>query len=503
MRDAEMNPPIPKPADRNSLRRRCGLLLVVSVALGSVLPSPAGAGDADRDRRLSTTPRAFEGLTFHAAPKPLPKGAVTEDWPRFLGPTHNAVSRETKLLKTWPTTGPRLVWEMKTGAGFASPSILNNRLVFFHRVGDEARVECLDPASGKRYWQFAYSSDYKDRYGFNNGPRCGPVLDDGRVYVYGVEGKLHCLDLATGRLVWKRDISAEFKVPQDYFGVVPTPLVEGNLLIVNVGAPNGPCVVGFDKRTGKIVWKAGDQWGPSCASPIPGVVHGKRRVFVFAGGDSRPPTGGLLCIDPANGKIDFRFPFRSKSYTSVNASSPAIVGNQVFISSAYKTGGTLLDVLADGSHKVAWHSEGLRAHFTTPIAKDGFLYGFDGMSKSGMALTCVDLKTGDRRWRFQPDFPETVTIKGKQRIVHYTTGQGSLLFVDGRFLCLGEQGHLLWLNLSPKGYKEVARTWLFNADQTWGVPALSRGLLYVLQNNRDALTGTPPRLLCYDLRAAD
>ena len=221
-------------------------------------------------------------------------------------------------------------------------------------------------------------------------------------------------------------------MPQDYFGVVPTPLVEGNLLIVNVGAPKGPCVVGFDKRTGKVVWKAGDQWGPSCASPVPGVVHGKRRIFVFAGGDSRPPTGGLLCIDPANGKIDFRFPFRSKSHTSVNASSPVISGNQVFISSSYRTGGALLDVLPNGSHKVAWRTEGLRAHFATPILKDGFLYGFDGMSKRELALTCVDLKTGDRRWRAQPDFPETVTVNGEEQTVHYTTDHGSLLYVDDR-----------------------------------------------------------------------
>lgn len=497
MRDLEMNPCSPRLADKKSLRRRCGLL-VASVVLWLACPPSSKADDAGP----SAVPRAFEELTFHAAPKPLPQGAVTEDWPRFLGPTHNAISRETKLLKTWPTTGPKLVWEMEIGAGFASPSILNNRLVFFHRVGDKATVECLNPESGKRYWQFSYASDYRDRYGFNNGPRCAPVLDDGRAYVFGVEGKLHCLSLATGKVLWQRDISSEFKVPQDYFGVVPTPLVEGNLLIVNIGAPEGPCVVGFDKRTGKTVWKAGDQWGPSCASPIPGVVHGKRRVFVFAGGDSRPPTGGLLCIDPANGKIDFRFPFRSKSHTSVNASSPVIAGNQVFISSSYKTGGALLDVLPNGSHKVAWRTEGLRAHFATPILKGGFLYGFDGMNKNDMALTCIDLKTGDRRWRVQPDFPETVTVNGEEQTVHYTTDQGSLLCVDGRFLCLGQQGHLLWLDLSPKGYKELARAWLFSADETWGVPALSRGLLYVTQNKRDTLTGAPPRLLCYDLRAA-
>jgi len=94
-------------------------------------------------------------------------------------------------------------------------------------------------------------------------------------------------------------------------------------------------------------------------------------------------------------------------------------------------------------------------------------------------------------------------VKGKARTVHYSTDAGSLLSVDGRFLCLGQQGHLLWLDLSPQGYKELARAWLFSADQTWGVPPLSHGLLYVRQNKPDRRTGTSPRLLCYDLRAAE
>ena len=95
----------------------------------------------------------------------------------------------------------------------------------------------------------------------------------------------------------KRDIRAEYKVPQDFFGTASTPLVEGRLLIVNAGAPGGPCVVALEKATGKEVWRAGKEWGPSYASPVPAVVHGQRRVFVFAGGESDPPTGGLMCID--------------------------------------------------------------------------------------------------------------------------------------------------------------------------------------------------------------
>ncbi|MCG8408365.1 MAG: PQQ-like beta-propeller repeat protein [Phycisphaerales bacterium] len=437
-------------------------------------------------------------VTFHKKPKPLPKDAVTEDWPRFLGSSHNAVSRETRLLKDFPAKGPSLVWEMKTGEGYATPSILGNRLVFFHRVGDEDRIDCLDARNGRRFWTFSYPCRYRDRYGFSGGPRSSPVLDENRVFVHSVEGKLHCLDLQSGNVVWKRDTSSEYKVPQDYFGVVSSPLVEGDLLIVNIGAPGGPCVVAYDKRTGKVVWQTGDQWGPSCASPVPAMVNGKRRVFVFAGGDSRPPTGGLLNIDPAHGKIEYRVPFRSKTYESVNASCPVIVDDRVFLSSSYNTGGLLLDAKTG---KDVWCTRDFGAHFMTPIHKDGYLYGIDGSGGNNAALTCIDLRTGKAQWRTQPNFEENVVIQGEQRNVTYGIGIGSLLHVDGRFLCLSEYGHLLWLDLSPSGSRQLARTWLFSANQTWGLPVLSRGLLYINQNTKDTLNQTAPRLLCYDLRA--
>jgi len=253
-------------------------------------------------------------VTFHAAPKPLPPGAVTGDWPTFLGPTYNLASPETRLLKEFPPEGLRVVWEMKKGEGFAAPVVMGERLILFHRVGTEEVVDCLRPADGKRYWRFSYPSGYEDRYGFNKGPRASPVIGDGRVFTFGAEGTLHCLDLQTGRVQWRRDILTEFKVPQNFFGVGATPLLEGGRLIVNVGAPGGPCVAAFDAATGKQLWGAGDAWGPSYASPVPAVVHGQRRVFVFAGGESKPATGGLLCLDPANGKVDFAFPWRGTRY---------------------------------------------------------------------------------------------------------------------------------------------------------------------------------------------
>ena len=451
----------------------------------------------------SPLPDPHPGVRFHAKPKPLPAGAVTHDWTSFLGPTHNGVSSETRLLKDWPEGGPPLVWELAKGTGYTSPAIHRSRLVYLYRQDQEEIVDCLHPETGQRYWTFRYPTGYSDRYGYNDGPRCSPVIDGNRVYTYGAEGKLHCLDLESGAVHWKRHLSREFRVPQDFFGVASTPLVEGNLLIVNVGTPGGPSVVALDKQTGKLVWEAGDQWGPSYASPVPATVGGKRRILVFAGGESRPPTGGLLSIDPANGKIDFRFPWRSRSYESVNASNPVVIGNQVLISASYKTGAALLDLRPDGTQRVAWTAPHFGLHWNTAIHRDGYLYGFDGRNEPDAALVCVELKTGKEMWRAVPEWEETVEFGGRQVTRSFTTYRGSLLWADGHFLCLGELGHLLWLDLSPKGFRILSRAWLFAARESWSPPVLSRGLLYVSQNRRDFLRGGSPRLLCYDLRAPD
>lgn len=431
-------------------------------------------------------------------PRPLAPDAVTHDWASFLGPTHNAVSTETRLSRSLP---PPLVWEMEKGAGYTSPAVVGDRLVFFHRLGEHEVVECRRPETGALVWDCRYPTRYRDRYGYNNGPRASPVVADGRVFTLGAESRLHAFDLATGRELWSRDLRAEYDVGQEFFGTSSTPLVEEGRVVVNVGAPRGACVVAFDAADGRELWRAGD-WGAGYASPVPAVVHGRRRVYVFAGGESSPPTGGLLSIDPADGAVDFAFPFRSRTYESVNASCPVAFDDRVFVSASYRTGGALLRVLPDFSHEVVWTTREFALHFNTAVHRDGYLYGFDGRNQGDASLACVDAATGRVVWRETPTWTETFEQGGRRRQVRLGTARGSLLAVDGRFLALGELGHLLWLDLTPDGCREMARTWLAAAYESWTLPVLSRGLLYYVQNTRDLLTGAAPRLQCYDLREA-
>src|SRR5437870_8240109 len=175
----------------------------------------------------------FVGGQTHllSKPKPLAKDAVTHDWTAFLGPTHNAISTETRLSRRLP---PPLIWEFTKGTGYASPAIAGERLVFLHRLGNEEIVECLHAETGATNWQFRYPTDFEDRYGYNNGPRASPVIDGTSVFTMGAQGQLHGLDLGTGKLVWKRDLEREYRVRQDFFGAASTPLIDGPFVIVNV-----------------------------------------------------------------------------------------------------------------------------------------------------------------------------------------------------------------------------------------------------------------------------
>lgn len=459
-----------------------------------VAPAPTGAAPTPQPNPVAKT---------HRSPRPLARHAVGGDWATFLGPTHNMFSPETGITKEFPPEGLRPIWEMSKGDGFAAPAIVGDRLILFHRVGEHEVVDCVHAADGRRFWQFRYASAYRDRYGYNSGPRASPIISGGRVFTYGAEGRLHCLDLKTGHLLWQRDLATEFNVRQNFFGVGATPLVEGDKLIVNLGAPGGPSVAAFDVSTGRLVWGADDRWGASYASPVPALLHGQRRVLVFAGGESKPATGGLLSIDPESGRVDFRFPWRGQRYESVNAATPVVLGHRVFVTECYGTGGAMVEAQPDGSVRSVWTNPNFGLHFMSALPLGDHLYGVHGHGPSDAELVCVELATGREVWRTQPTWSEKIPGDRGTRDLTVGTFRASLLRVDGGTLCLGEFGHLLWLDLSPAGCRIVARTWLFAATETWTPPVLSRGLLYICQNTRDTLRGDPPRLLCYDLRAAE
>ena len=420
-------------------------------------------------------------------------GAQAADWPRLLGPADNATSPETGLLHALPKAGLRLVWEREKGSSFGGPAIVGERLAIFHRVNDREVVECLNAGSGDRFWKFDYPAPYRPRYGGSEGPRTSPVIDGGRVFTFGITGQLHCLDLAIGTVIWKHDLAREFEMGPAFFGYGSTPLVLGSRLIIQLGGKHEGKPVNtaaFDTASGKLLWTAQHPWGASYASPVPAKLHGRECVLIFAGGESRPPTGGLLIINAANGAVLGAAEHRADIAESVSASSPVVAAAEpgkparIFVSESYSAGGACFEVAPDFSIKPAWIASNFGLYWMTPLVRDGCLFGFTGMSERLSELACHEIASGKELWRSD--------LGGG-------FGRASLLAVDSGVLCLGEFGDLAWVELTPKGATVKSRGKLFNAPETWTLPAISRGLLYVSQNERGA-AGTKPRIICYDLR---
>jgi outer membrane protein assembly factor BamB len=428
--------------------------------------------------------------------------AFGSDWPKFLGPTGDSKSTEKGILTKWPAAGPKIVWQRELGAGYAPPTISRGRLYEFSRHRDKDRLTCLKSETGEELWRFEYESDYEDHFGYDNGPRCCPVVDDDRVYLYGAEGTLHCLNALDGKVLWRVDTAKKFNVVQNFFGVGSAPLVEGDLLITVVGGSpadtprvglrldlvkgNGSGVVAFDKRSGEVKYKLSDELA-GYASPMAVTVGDRRWCFVFA-------RGGLLGFEPASGKLDFHFPWRDENLESVNASNPVVVGDRVFISECYGIGSALLKFKPGGS-EVVWTDEkkgrakSLLAHWNTPIHIDGYLYGCSGRHTAGAQLRCIELETGKVMW----------TTTGRQAEDDLPFGRSSLLYVDGHFICLTEYGELIVLKVNPKKYEPVSRVLLRDKGGTpvpgfgppplleypaWAAPVLSHGLLYVRGKDR-------------------
>jgi outer membrane protein assembly factor BamB len=469
----------------------------------------------------------FDRLTFHAVPSPLADNATCSDWPAFLGPSNDASSPEQPLQKTFPEGGPRLLWRVNTGEGYTSPAIVGDRLLLFHALDGRETIECLHPETGRRYWSFDYPIQYQDRYGFGNGPRGSPTVADGVVVTLGVTSMLHGLDLATGKLLWSRDLRAEYHVPQDFFGHGSSPLIANGRVFVQVGgktepfdgfedrrerarklATRGVSVAAFDLKTGAVLWQAEDEWGASYASPVLTELHGKTKLLVFAGGESDPPTGGLLCLDPASGKVHHRFPWRADDYISATASNPVVIPgkNRVFLTTCYPKGrplgGVMVEFDASFQAREIWRSTKIGVHWMTPIHHEGHLYAIDGERENNSRFVCVDAETGTEVWSRTLEWEDNAFAPSarRSRPMRLSALRSSLLRCGDDFLCLGEVGSLHWLKLSPAGLEEHARAQLFYALHTWSLPAISRGLLYVRQQAPSLDGGSGPALLCYDLR---
>ena len=364
------------------------------------------------------------------------------DWPHFRGPNYDGVSDETGLLESWPEAGPKQVWRTKLGEGYSAVSVAGGKLYTMFSTGGDAYAVSMDAASGKERWRVRVDNAWKDGQG--NGPRSTPTVDGNTVYVVSGGGKLYALATADGKELWHHDLKAEYQARIPRWGFSCSPVVDGKLLLLEVGGAN-KLLVAFDKKTGAEVWATGDG-KPGYSTPLIIDVDGTRQALFFTGTQ-------IYAVSPENGELHWEYPW--KTSWDVNAAMPVLVAPKtVFIASGYDTGAALFKIGKNGAEEI-WRTRDMKNQFSTSVLHDGYLYGFNNK-----ILQCIDAKTGTRKWQARD------------------LGHGSLIYADGNLIVMGESGQLALVEATPEAYREKSKFQIFKG-KTWTLPTLSDGVLYV------------------------
>ena len=300
--------------------------------------------------------------------------AVAGDWPQILGPHRNGVA-DGERIQPWDAGGLRMLWTYPLGEGYAGPAVLGDRVVVFHRVEDVERVEALEAATGRSLWKADFRATYAPGVDPDTGPRCVPLIHDGAVYVYGAAGDLHGVRLADGKKLWSRSMLREFNGDDGYFGAGSSPLVVDGRLLVNVGGRGGAGLVAVGLADGATLWQATDERA-SYSAPTAVVLDGQPYVIFVT-------RLNVVCVDPRDGTVRFRFPFGQRGAT-VNAATPLVCDLGLFVTANYGVGARLAKISRDGFELIWENDESLSSQYPTPVIRDGFLYGVHGREDVGV-----------------------------------------------------------------------------------------------------------------------
>jgi outer membrane protein assembly factor BamB len=390
------------------------------------------------------------------------------DWPQFLGPHRNGVSAETGLIDSFPKDGPKLLWRVKGGVGMCGVAISRGKAVTMVQTAGRQRALALDATTGKTLWSTDVAPRYRNEMG--DGPRATPTIDGENIYVFTGEGNLVCLKFADGTVRWQKKPLKEFGGKAADYGMACSPLVVGDLVMVTAGTKAGT-VVAYRKSDGKLAWKAGDD-PTGYSTPALLEVGGQRQVVVFTGASA-------IGLEPKTGKQLWRFAYKTQYHC--NTASPIAVGGNVLISSGENHGSAMLSLVSAGGVfdvKPVWTSYGrtsvLRSEWQTPILHNGHLYGLDNVGSAGPVtnLTCVDAKSGKRRW------------------IQRRFGKSNGIFADGKLWYVTMKGELILLKADPEKFTELARSKPL-IGTTRHAPALSGGRLYLRDGSE---------IVCLDVR---
>jgi outer membrane protein assembly factor BamB len=401
-----------------------------------------------------------------------------EDWPQWRGPNRDGECHETGLLETFPAEGLKVRWRVPAGWGFSSPVVAQGRVFLADSVvvkpQAKERVRCFDETTGKELWTHVYEVAYES-WAFDPtqeiGPVATPIVRDDKVYTVGRGGHLFCLDTRKGAVLWSRDLGKDYQVT--FAPGAPSPLIDGDLLILFLGGKPGACVIGLNKDTGKKAWRALDE-SLTFSSPIVISSGGKKQLIVWT-------QESVTALDPATGKTYWR--------QGLATSSEYAVSTPVFHKDRLLVGGLMFELDPDKpAATVLWPqskapSRRIFSHTSTALFRGDHLF----TAKSSGELICEEAATGKQVW----ELSKVTDLKNGASIHLTANGSSVLLYTD--------RGELIRARLTPEGYQEVSRvallepTFPFGGRKVaWSAPAFA---------NRHVFTRSGKELICASLAA--
>ena len=371
----------------------------------------------------------------------------TPTGPSGAGSTGMASPLKPDCSQAGPRAGPKSCGGVPIGEGYSSVSIAQGRLYTMSGEGPDEFVLCLDASSGAEIWRFRSDSKFGQAYG--NGPRSTPTVDGDLVFVLSAKGKLYALRAEDGEKVWKHDFRKQFGSSIPYWGFSTSPLVESDLLLVEVGGRPGKSIVAFDKESGRLVWTSHTD-GPAYSSPIAVTLNGTRQIIFLT-------SKTLLSVAPADGQIYWQYDW--PVHEGITVATPIFIPeNKIFISASYDVGAAVLQIEETDGKLMAeevWKSRVMKNHFNSSVLHGNYLYGFDNF-----ILKCIEASTGEEQW----------AARGFEK--------GSLILADGHLIVLSEEGKLVLVEAVPSEYREKAVFQVLQG-QCWTAPTLAGGKLYV------------------------
>lgn len=449
------------------------VLAVVGVGVALFLGSRSESNEAHyaeleqhRQQQAAQAPAAAPAAT--AAPvataspgaSPAQGGAVPATatgrnyWTNFRGPKRDGNYEATPVLTNWPSGGLSPIWKQPIGVGYASFAVADGRAYTIEQRRGQEVAAAYDVATGRELWTQGWNALYEDSKG--DGPRATPTWDQGRIYALGATGELRCLDANTGAVIWGKNILSDNQARNLEWAMAASPLIVDDKVIVLPGGTSGKSVVAYNKMTGAPVWKVLNDT-QAYVSPMLVELAGRRQIMVVS-------SSRVVGLVPESGALLWSYAWDTS--TGINVSQPVVVDqNRFFISSGYGKGAALVEVKSSGGSFTAttiWENINMKNKFNSSVLHNGHVYGLD----EGI-LTCLDVNTGERKW------------KGGRY------GYGQVLLASGHLIVTSDTGDLALVKASPDQYTEVARFAALQG-QTWNYPAIADGRLLVRNANEMA-----------------